>query len=425
MPNLTYIIHKGKENKKTGLVPVIASVDIENKSKWKTITWIKPEYWNPKPEQNKWLSAGRTGSDDHGRNLEVNQLLKNYRDRVQKYFDQCISEGRKITFDLVKTYLDGSDPKAAGKTDFWIAYQTYLDAGLHKSGTKEPSTRKDDKTTRNLLQKFETETGYKMEFDRVNLTFDDKLRNWMFRDIPEKDIKPKRWNYYCAQIKRLKTFMNWSLSRGYHSERDFKLIKAKERPITIIYLNENELRLLFNFQYENPKHSRARDLFCFACFTGLRYSDLNRLTRDHWQGEYIIIYPYKVKEKKDPLHVPLSNPAKTILNRYLETWKLLPKLSGQKLNKVIKEAAKIAGINTPTSYKDHIGGTTQFFTDPKHELISSHTGRKTFVCLSHAKGMDIETIMKITGMTYPTVKHYLTVEDETTRQAVNDVFNGM
>jgi hypothetical protein len=124
MANLIYQIHEGKKNIKTGHVPIIATVSIEGKTKWKVITWTNPKYWNPQPEMNKWLSAGPTGTDDHKRNQEVNQLLKDYKTRVTEYFFQCIKDGRKITFDLVSTYLDGNNPKTSGETNFWSIYET-------------------------------------------------------------------------------------------------------------------------------------------------------------------------------------------------------------------------------------------------------------------------------------------------------------
>jgi hypothetical protein len=37
--------------------------------------------------------------------------------------------------------------------------------------------------------------------------------------------------------------------------------------------------LLLNFKFESPKRNRARDLFCFMCFTGLRVSDLKKYVK--------------------------------------------------------------------------------------------------------------------------------------------------
>ncbi|WP_262500774.1 tyrosine-type recombinase/integrase [Rhodonellum psychrophilum] len=53
---------------------------------------------------------------------------------------------------------------------------------------------------------------------------------------------------------------------------------------------------------------------------------------------------------------------------------------------------------------------------PKHEIISAHTGRKTFATLSLEKGIPAETVMKITGHTdYKSFQRYVTVTEERKR----------
>jgi site-specific recombinase XerD len=79
-----------------------------------------------------------------------------------------------------------------------------------------------------------------------------------------------------------------------------------------------------------------------------------------------------------------------------------------------------------TVYKDFTGGTAQELTARKCDLISSHTGRKTFICMAFARGMDTQTIMKLTRISnLSTLNRYLFITKETTRQAVNTIFQNI
>lgn len=415
MPTLYYRIYENKKNK-DGKVAVHAIISVDGRNKWKTVTWIKADQWEPKPEKDKWLKTGATGSKDYVENKKTNQLLRDYKNRVTDYLNQCTVSGTKIDFKLVCDYLDMNDPTPE-KQNFWIIYDLFLKSGQTQKGIKEDSTMRVAKNTMTRLKAFEKTTGFKMSFDAINMNFDERFQRWILKD------QQRGWNYYCSHIRRLKTFLNWAVRMGYNSNIQFKAIKAKEIPGTIIYLTEAELQSLYNFNFENPKYARVRDIFCFECFTGLRYSDIELLRREHIHDDFLIKYPKKVKKENESLVIPLAEPAKAIIERYQYLYRPLPKLSNQKLNKSIKEAAGEAGITTVIEYKDFSGGKTEILKAAKNKLISSHTGRKTFICMAFAKGMDTQTIMKITGIRdVKTLMRYLDITKETTKEAVDHVF---
>ena len=69
--------------------------------------------------------------------------------------------------------------------------------------------------------------------------------------------------------------MTWAFERNYHTNIEYKKFKARERDIEVIYLTMNELLKLYNYNFEKTRLNRVRDVYCFGCFTGLRFSDLN------------------------------------------------------------------------------------------------------------------------------------------------------
>src|SRR5699024_8206172 len=106
-----------------------------------------------------------------------------------------------------------------------------------------------------------------------------------------------------------------------------------------------EFEKLFNLDLSgNKRLAQVRDIFCFACATGLRYSDLNLLRRENIKSVCIKL---TVKKTKEPLTIPLTQYSKNILAEYAEHHQPLPMISNQKLNDYIKELCKLADITEP------------------------------------------------------------------------------
>nr|WP_235336620.1 tyrosine-type recombinase/integrase [Pontibacter korlensis] len=70
------------------------------------------------------------------------------------------------------------------------------------------------------------------------------------------------------------------------------------------------------------------------------------------------------------------------------------------------------GIDEPTSMTTRRGGERLVDTRPKHEFITMHTARRTFITLYLEKGMRAEVVMKVSGHTnYQTFKKYIKITD--------------
>lgn len=81
------------------------------------------------------------------------------------------------------------------------------------------------------------------------------------------------------------------------------------------------------------------------------------------------------------------------------------------------------GLTLSSIYKTFEKNITIKEFRPKHELIGTHTGRKTFICLAYDKGIDIEMIKSITGITREkTLKRYLQVSIEAKKDKLNQAF---
>ena len=104
-----------------------------------------------------------------------------------------------------------------------------------------------------------------------------------------------------------------------------------------------------------PRLAEVRDCFVFCCYTGYAYKDATKLTPGHMgtgiNGKKWI---YTSRQKNDNVaNVPLLETAIEIIEKYkdhpkcVESNKLLPMKSNQKLNTYLKELADICEIKKP------------------------------------------------------------------------------
>jgi integrase len=165
----------------------------------------------------------------------------------------------------------------------------------------------------------------------------------------------------------------------------------------------------------------VKDYFCFECFTGLRFSDISKLENNNIKGDFIEI---KTQKTRETLFVPLNAFAKEIIEKYkgqFDSRPIPPTLSNQKSNDNIKDIAEIAGVTETLIIEKFSGSNRIVHKKPKCDFITTHTGRKTFITLSHERGMPIEMIMKITGIKkWETLKKYLKISEKSKLIQMNE-----
>ncbi len=412
MAKIGFHLNTDKKDKKTGLIPIRAKISVESKAVVKNLPFkVKLNKWN---DEKQRVYASRENEKYNGYK-EINAFLDDYTSKANQLFKDCIQNDVPLTLALVKNFFNGIQPNfKTVNIDFWKAYEEFLkDIEI----TMQSSTIRVHKSTKKKLENFINDTGYKLTFNSVDIVFFDLLKEYILV------TKGHEYNYLPVIIRRLKAFMNWSLKHKYHNNTDFKNFSVPEKEGSIIHLTFDELQLFINFQFESKKYQKVRDFYCFGCLTGARYSDLKRLTKDNIADGKL---KFTTQKTNIDITIPIFPGLTTIIDRYPDQHKLLPKCSEQKINKYIKEACELADIKTPTEHKTFLRNETIKEFKPKHELIGTHTGRKTFVCLAHAKGVDIKTIMDITGIkNQSTLKRYLDVSIDTKRENLNRMFDDL
>ena len=147
-------------------------------------------------------------------------------------------------------------------------------------------------------------------------------------------------------------------------------IKAKSKRIQ--YLTIEEIQRLAQTDCPKPIVKRA---FLFACYTGLRYSDIASLKWNNIQGNQINIYQQKTGET---LYLPMNSTALEILGeRQSGTGRVFEGLpSASMTNYTLGKWCIHAGLARELSF---------------------HVGRHSFATLGLTSGVDIYTISKLLG----------------------------
>jgi len=185
--------------------------------------------------------------------------------------------------------------------------------------------------------------------------------------------------------------MRWARKRSYHGEVKFEAIKRTHVNKEVTFLKMDELKRIEGLTL-GDRLDAVRDLFLLGCYTGLRYSDLVRLS-DENIGEGVLLV--RTKKDEDRLEIPLSTPAKRIIKKY--EGKSLSKISNQKGNDYLKEIAQKAELSRRVLVTKWDKGKRADKFVSLSSLVSWHLARRTFITLSLELGMDPAVIIKITG----------------------------
>jgi|GEM_PF-2152765 len=230
-------------------------------------------------------------------------------------------------------------------------------------------------------------------------------------------------------IKNAKWFLRFCKKKGAgvsQSVIDFNCTLKDVKDKEVIFLTWDEFNTIHDFVIPEGRKCLeiVRDMFIFSCTTGLRYSDIQALKSTNIINDTIHV----VTEKTDHfLMINLNRFSREIIEKYRQFppggGKAMVTVSNQKCNEHIKEICKLAGIDAPVTIAYRIGNKTYKFMKPKHEVISFHSGRRTFVSLALKLGATPEEVKRITGHhSYAMMQRYI-AQDEEQRKHATAVFD--
>lgn len=250
-------------------------------------------------------------------------------------------------------------------------------------------------TTLNILLEFEKYLNAQLDIS----TFD----KFLFERFVSFLIQEKNHfnNTVAKHVAVIKAFI-----RDTYPDFDTSFLVFREYRPEVIAFSEKELNQLVQVSFTGSKEM-AKDLFIFLCTTGMRISDVRRFN-PNWLVDDLI--EYSAAKTMSKAYVPLMEPTRRILEKYNGK---PPKMCEQHFNRLIKKICFEVGLDRIVIIRDRQGRKLFEREFPLYKVVSSHTGRKTFVSMMLAKGVPIQDVMNMSGhQDYKSMKPYIQIDRE-------------
>lgn len=383
---------------------IILAVNHDKKKyKFSTGEKVEPGQWN---KNKQVLKPG------HPEAMEINERLSRLAKALELAINSLVRNGETVNREnLLKLFESNLSPTKTEPEQAPIlpTFFEFVDTFIKDSenGTRLYDGRRLSKGTTQIygftlkhLRDFTNETNQQITFETLNMDFYNKLVSYFYS-------KGHTINSTGKHIKNVKVFANEAKEKGFpvHSDISRKVFKVLAEDTDQIALTIAELEAIEALDLsKNRRLDNIRDCFLIGCWTGLRFGDLNQLSirniLDTPKGKRLKVVTEKTIH---PVVIPLKPVIIHILDKYNGTPPTPP--SNQKFNEYIKEVVELAGIKELVTVAKTRAGIRDEKTQPKYELTTVHTARRTFATNAYLEGMDTLTIMKMTG--HKTEKSFL------------------
>ena len=372
---------------------------------------VKVKYWN---KSERLAKETLKYPESKALNIYLRNLLNQ--------FEDVIKARPNIGFHELKKTLDRFNGISVSDHLSQMTLIDYADEYIRKSKLHFRTIQK-FRTTRNHLLDYSDSRDIRLTFDKINIDWKNDFVNFLTTRA-EKDGKKKgraiqsanTLNKILATVKR---FMNAASEerrvidgelKPLHTNMDFRKtdfmvsrVKSSKH-----YLQEGELIALAKLDLtESPSKDIVRDYFLLMCYTGLRWSDVIRLQKDHVADSTIHIHTYKGRTTKadNEVVIPLLDEARSILEKY--DYKLPKPLTEQKHGSYIKKICEEAGVTRIVNHNESQVNELVETQVPIFTKVSNHTGRYTFINLMFEKyELSPLALSKITGQSIQVLMGY-------------------
>lgn len=249
-----------------------------------------------------------------------------------------------------------------------------------------------------------------IELSELDYKFIVDFEQFLYRIRPQDHRRPLQTNGVLKHMTRIKKMINLAINLDLITKSPFRAYKLRKQEVDKSFLNRLELKKIEEKEIIGKRLNTIRDLFVFACYTGLAFVDIEGLLHENivtgMDGD-LWIKSYRQKTKT-PVKTPLLPTALAILEKYVPenyrspTAHIFPRISNQKMNSYLKEIGTICGI---------------------HKNLTFHIARHTFATtVTLSNGVPIETVSKMLGHTkLSTTQIYARVLEEKISKDMNQL----
>lgn len=413
--NTRLMIEATKANK-AGDCTVYIEVSVSKKGEKKRMVRIPT---NIKVNANSWSAKSqsviRGKSNDY---YKINQMLIAQKEVVTSIISELSLKGKFQLVEIKQIYAKRNSPVTLGFFDIFDDFLSIKVKKLTRNGIK------DFKTLKTHLINFEKSRKNKITLSEIDNSFFEKFEVFLSRlkiTVKKKDSDEVITKEYAdstisKNLQTLRIFLNYQLDKGMPVNQAYKKFKIKSKSkVALVTLEADEYKLLLT-PVENERLENVRKLFVLQCSTGLRFSDMIKIQKNHVRNNTIYLNATKTRQK---LQIPLNANSLEILQGCNFNTSTIA-ISNQKYNDYIKELCELVGINQPIMKIIYRGNKEVQEPLLKHEIMSSHHGRRFFITQNLINGIRPEVIMSMTGHSdFRSFEKYIAVTDKTRMNAMD------
>lgn len=214
-------------------------------------------------------------------------------------------------------------------------------------------------------------------------------------------LKEKRLaiNTIARHMKVLKRYVNIALKKELLVKYPFKGYSIKSEQTKLQFLSEKELEAMEKYTPLSQEEKETIQSFLFSCYTGLRYSDVVKFTKQDIYSinrrKWIVVNMRKTKKEiRIPLSTIFEGKGLKICKEIRRSRGTLFRLgNNQKTNRILKRIIQRIGLK---------------------KKITFHSARHSCATLLLYKGVSITTVQKLLGhKSVNTTQIYAEITDQT------------
>lgn len=355
---------------------------------------INPKYWDQETKRGK------------GRSKEIpriNLALSKLETEITEAYEKIRERRKKVDPFYLRDYLQGNvqDKENVSILTYFDQFNSELDERV-KAEDLTDETRIRYVNTRERLSKFIKEKYQRddLYLDEIDVRFARRFRLFICTNYKCKNNTAQKY------VQKLKTVITDAWGNSFLVSDKLIRHKLKYDHTNRTYLTWAELKRIMQKKFYSERLEKVRDMFVFACFTGMAYGDIRSLTEENFNlmndnNEWIDKDRNKTKVKAEIL---FSDIPKLIIEKYKDRRinnRLIPIISNQKCNDYLKEIAALCKVN---------------------KNLTCHVARHTFATtVTLTEGVPLESISKMLGHTNTvTTQIYAKIVNEKLRKDASE-----
>ena len=381
--SVLFVIKLDKQNQK-GICPLIARITFNKKRKeFSTGLLVKPTHWNAK----KQVILSKESNSDF-----LNAQLMIIRQKISNaHLSLQLKQNDFTLEDIYNQYLGKRIKKESLVVSYFRSHLQYLSKLIGKD-IKEVTYKKFVYVCNDV------EAFIKYKYDKKDIPL--KLLKLQFLDDFEyylKTVKGQKQITINKSIQRFKKPIKMAVAQDYLDKDPFLLHKSKSVNKEVIFLSHDELEMLEQYEFSQPRLQLVKDLFIFSCYTGLAYHELKNLSKIHIVKGFDKQLWIQMKREKTQkqISIPILPKAQELIDKYnIENAReVFHVISNQRYNSYLKEIAAIIGIEkkvTTHTARKTFASTVLLYNDVPMEIVSELLGHSSITITEDSYGKIVQ-----------------------------------